>query len=220
MKHLLLAPAVLVCVGAIPAQSATVSYAVDAIFENDGVYELGTPDGSTCYYGEDCYPRGFRLQGDPTHDGGYWSGLTYGDRVSIRVSFDPDDINAAPECDIAGWTDCGDFITLRNGPDDQGRVDVEFIRTAPTSAFRFDTFNDIAAYEGEAGSYFLSPCSEASPNQIGLPSGYCDFWGYFAEFSILDSDNTQSIVPVPVSPTLPLLAGALIGLGLLRRKAD
>lgn len=196
------------------AGAATLDYQVDAIFQSDSALELGRPDGSTCYSGDACYPAGFRLQGDGNQDrGGYWSGLNYGDRITAVFSFDPDNISAPSSCDIAGWSDCGDLINIRSFSDSDGKTDSEWFRDAPTSSLRFNLFDGYIRYEGEAGSYLMSGCSLTDPAHDGMPDGFCDYFGYMAEFSIV-STTIKGPTPIPLPASLPILASGLAGFGL------
>lgn len=218
MKYLFFISIALAFLSPMSAGAAPMNYTIEAIFEADSVNELGYPDGSVCRASEPCYPTGFRLQGDGTEDrGGYWSGLNYGDRITARFSFDPDDFFGFPDCDIAGWTGCGDFFSVNSLSSTTDEVDVDFFRDVPTSSVSLNLFDGTIRYQGEAGSFRPSNCSLTSPNQSGLPGGFCDYAGYSAEFSVVRFSPTN-LVPVPLPASMPLLLISLLGLGAWGRR--
>lgn len=194
--------------------AAPLTYKVDAIFISDGVLELYEPNGDVCFRSDpSCYPSAYRHQSDGTSDrGGYWSHLAYGDMITATFAFDPFDGSASTDCDIAGWSDCGDFLGLDNYDPANHLFEATWFRSGPTSTVVANLFGQSIEYEGEAGSYSSFGCSLAAPAHAGLPAGYCDFFGYAAEFQVVKySLLGLSTVPLPAS--LPFSLAVFLGFG-------
>lgn len=195
----ILLAAVCVCAGLTQTVgAATLSYEITARFDGDSPLELIRPDGTACYGGS-CLPVGYRL---PAELGGLWSDLAPGDVVQVRVFFPGFRPGSKPDrgfCLIAGFSDCGDLTEFDGYDPVTGLVYADFFRIVPTSSLVLDLARDRISYEGEAGSYAPTECTEAAPVYAGLPSGYCDFFGYRADFTVMGFEASLSVVPLPAS---------------------
>lgn len=198
--------AMCVCAGlAQTAGAATLSYTVAARFDGDAPLELVRPDGSACY-GAPCLPAGYRL---PAELGGIWFDLAPGDLITAHFSFAeyrPGSFPASGSCLIAGFSDCGELTAFDGYDPATSLVRADFFRSVPTSSLVLDLARNRISYEGEAGSFAPSSCTNSAPIYSGLPSGYCDFFGYRADFTITDFEATLSVVPAPL-PGFMLVSG-------------
>jgi hypothetical protein len=215
----ILLAAICVCTGlAHTAGAATLSYEITARFDGDAPLELVRPDGTVCYDAS-CLPTGYRL---PAELGGVWFDLAPGDVVKVRFYFPGFRRSSKPDkgfCLIAGFSHCGDLAEFDGYDSATGLVYADFFRILPTSSVVLDLARGRISYEGEAGSYVPTPCTEAAPVYAGLPSGYCDFFGYRAGFTVTGFESSLSAVPVPLSGfALVSGIGFLTVMRLARRK--
>lgn len=201
------------------ADAATFTYEMTLQFIGDQIGELHTPDmGPVCYRHQSCFPDDVRL---PL---GHFNYLTPGEVVAaaflIRAN-GPGDTSVTATFDGAPMP----AYAHANGPFVQnlGTDDLKLMwhRWAPDGwatldlALRTLTTND----EGEGSSYFPG-CTGQRP---GFPDGFCGYYGYNSEFSILgyrildENMNVVSEMPiVPVGASISFAAAGLAGFGALR----
>ena len=177
---------------AMPAYAATYKYSLE--FQGDSALELiaGFDSSDTCNAGEACYPDEYRLPG------GFFEHIQPGDQVTAFIDTD------AGTGEIAGWTVAGDFWEQTSG-------EFAFISSVPTGQTTFGTDTVKVLSEGPRG---YSPSGICNPERplTGMPDGYCGFFGYQAEFAVLDVAS----VPLPASGLL--LIGGLVLLRSGRRR--
>lgn len=180
----------LALVFALPAQATT--YTFDLLFENDSVFELQS-GFDTCSSRSACYPDDFRLPN------GFFAGLNPGERTTATVDLD------AGTAVIADWTVPGtllqDGVSLAN-----------FFSTAPTGSTIFSANRVSVQSEGPAG-YNAGPFCDPSTTAPGLPDGFCGFYGYEANFEVLN----VSEVPLPATALMFLSALGVLGIARRRR---
>ena len=135
------------------------------------------------------------------------------------TGFRPGGTPHSGSCLIAGFSDCGELVAFDGYDPTTGLVRAGFFRSAPTSGLVLDLAWNRMSYEGEAGSYAPTPCSETAPAYSGLPSGYCDFFGYRADFTVKGFETSLSVVPAPLSGVLLISGfGVVAAVGMARRK--
>lgn len=216
------ASAVATCCLAPYASASTVTYDIELEFKRDYVTELheGWETGRVCYNTMSCYPDDFRL---PT---GYFVDLSFGERVFARFSFDTNGSQViADSAEIAGWGVIGDLLYAT----DVGLswLQASWYSPAPTGIVEVDLLNRSIAVSSEGpGDYSYSKYCDPLYSHPELPSGYCGYFGYHAEFDIVGywingRSVSRAALPaaVPVAPALPLMTSALLLLFVSRRFA-
>ncbi|MFC4668672.1 hypothetical protein ACFO5X_08915 [Seohaeicola nanhaiensis] len=201
------------------ADAATFTYEMTLQFIGDQIGELHTPDmGPVCYRHQSCFPDDVRL---PL---GYFNYLTPGQVLSAAFLITEN-----------GLTGANLTATFDGAPmPAYGHGNTPYVRNLGTENLKIDwsgpTTSDWAnldlarrglttSAEGEGSSY-RSGCS-GQPE--GFPDGFCGYYGYNSEFSILgyrildENMNVVSEMPiVPVGASISFAAAGLAGFGALR----
>ncbi len=196
MKSLYAALAIL-C--ASPAFATTFTF--DLRFESDFALELQSSfyDDTSCSIGQECYPSDFRLSN------GYFADLQPGDIVTAEVNLEE------------GTAKIGDFSIFGNLVRGSDAI-AEFLSNDPMGITRFEADKVTFINEGPRG---LNPGAICNPGQTqpGLPDGFCGFFGYQANFTVLSvTDSSLSVVPLPAGGLL-LFSGLGLFVFALRRRS-
>ena len=181
VQFLGLVSSTMACLLSFDASASTVTYELDLEFKQDQVSELheGWDTSQVCYSSQSCYPTGFRL---PT---GYFANLSFGQRVSAKFSFNTgSDEVSVDSASIAGWDVFGSLL----GAVDIGAstLNARWFSSAPTGSVEVDLVErSIGVVSEGPGDFNYSTFCDPSYDHPELPSGYCGYYGYRAEFEIL-----------------------------------
>ena len=191
-----------------PAVSSTLTYDLTLQFERDRVLELqfGFEAGDRCFYGSPCFPDNFR------HPEATFRELEFGSTVA--ASFTLDTVAETATGQIGDWTNLPDTISRRP----TAQVPLQFSLFNSTSeTLDVDVDQLLITYrsEGPRGNNPSGICNPSS-SISGLPNGACGFFGYDAQFRILDlnivdTNGTRVFQTAPI----PLPASILfLGFGI------
>ena len=179
---------------ALPAQATT--YKFDMLFKGDSALQLHYGySGEVCSSRSDCYPDDFRLPN------GTFAELEMGQRTTAILDME------AGTAKIADWDVPGE-LSMSDG------FMAQFLTGVPTGSTLFTNERISVMDEGPAGTSPIAFCDPSAPAP-GLPSGFCGFFGYQADFEVL----SVTAVPLPASALMLLSALGLLGAARKMRSA-
>lgn len=182
----------------------------EAEFLGDSLTELHTPDAEVCDAGDSsCFPVGFEVPATLRGPLSPFAGLTSGSTLEVDVDLSDDGIAS---CSFGGMFACPSFSEGFEQVDSNDEpIIVDVFDSLGDFNIRFDLVAESVAFFGAAGSFLPGGCSLSDPLAASLPAGYCDFFGYEAEFAIVPG----SLNPIEVVPLSPSFLFALFGLAAL-----
>ncbi|MBW4710258.1 hypothetical protein KX928_20920 [Roseobacter sp. YSTF-M11] len=180
-----------------------------AVFTGDNLSELYTADAEIC---EDvdggCNIPGFTVPETLRSPLAPFAGLSTGTRLPFRFDLDE---SSGVECAIGSYFECSGLEGVNEKLDSTGQlVGFEVFDFWGDYDVRVDLAGQSVDFFGAAGSFLPGGCTAEEGAEKGLPEGFCDFFGYEANFEIV-ADGAVAFAADDVA-VVPLNASILFSL--------